>query len=67
MALHVVGLVYERSIVYFLDELIFTLLTVWVSEFGIRDWYTNFKIALDTALLLKMDLTLAYFTVQRYW
>ena len=66
MALHVVGLVYERSIVYFLDELIFTLLTVWVSEFGIRDWSTNFKIALDTALLLKMDLTLAYFIVQRY-
>ena len=50
----------------FFDELIFTLLRFWGSEFGIRDWYTNFKIALDMALLMNMDLTLTYFTVQKY-
>ena len=34
----------------FLDESIFTLLRVWGSEFGIPNWYNNFKIALDMAL-----------------
>ena len=34
----------------FLNELIFTLLRVWESEFGIPDRYTAFKIALDAAL-----------------
>ena len=34
----------------FLDELIFTLLRVQGSEFGIPNRYTGFKIALDTAM-----------------
>ena len=34
----------------FLDELIFTLLRVLGSDFGIQNWYTGFKIALDTVL-----------------
>ena len=34
----------------FLDELIFTLLRVWGSEFGISNRITGFKIALDMAL-----------------
>ena len=36
----------------FLDELVFTLLRVWGSEFGIPNWYTIFKIAQDTALII---------------
>ena len=45
------GLVHEQSFDYFLDELIFTLLRVWGSEFGIPNQYTGFKIALDTTLV----------------
>ena len=38
---HIVGLVHE---------LIFTLLRVWGSDFGIQNRCTGFKIAMDTAL-----------------
>ena len=38
------------AICVFLDELIFTLLRVWGSEFGIPIQYAGFKIALDMAL-----------------
>ena len=34
----------------FLNELIFTLLRVWGSEFGIPNRYTGFKVARNTAL-----------------
>ena len=33
-----------------LDELTITLFRVWGSDFGIPNWYTGFKIALDRAL-----------------
>ena len=36
----------------FLDELIFTLLRVWGSQFRISNRYTDFKIAMNAALLL---------------
>ena len=38
------------TICLFLDEPTFTLLRVWVSEFGIPNGYTSFKIALHIAL-----------------
>ena len=34
----------------FLAELVFAPLRVWGSKFGIPNWYTGFRIALDTAL-----------------
>ena len=34
----------------FLDEIIFTLLRVWESEFGIPNQYSDFKITLDLEL-----------------
>ena len=34
----------------FLDQLTVTLLRLWGSVFGIPNWYTSFKIALDMAL-----------------
>ena len=41
-----------RLICLFVDELIFTLLRVWGSEFGIPNWQIGFKIALDAALTI---------------
>ena len=41
------------AICQFLDELNFTLLRLWASEFEIPNWYAGFKIALDTALETK--------------
>ena len=42
----------ERWQFAFLDELIFTLLRVWGSEFGIPNRYTGFKTALNMALIV---------------
>ena len=39
------------TICLFLDELIFILLRVWWSEFGIPNHYISFRIALDTPVL----------------
>ena len=41
---------FATVIFLFLDELIFTLLRVQGSEFGIPNRYTGFKIALDTEM-----------------
>ena len=40
----------------FLNELIFTLLRVWGSEFGIRNRYTGFKVVWNTTLLKAANL-----------
>ena len=40
----------------FLHELIFTVLRIWGSQFGILNWYTSFKIAPDTGLTRRLFL-----------